>query len=152
MSGISVSLPQAMQTMHLFIHLFTASIFLWSCKSAFLPSPAILLQSCFTNSPTQNILSSVKAEQNRESTYLFNLLLMFVPRLYSLPWRSHLESSKKSLQCREKSVVCKVLLCWGCPNEQEVCRTGSCYSPSSLPEGFTWNEQPCKRLWKAQTM
>lgn len=69
----------------------------FSCRAV---SPAFLL-------PTSFLLW--KQSKTKKCTYLFDLLLMFVPRLYSVPWRSHLESAKNSLQCREKSMVCKVL-------------------------------------------
>lgn len=115
------------------------------------PSFLLLPFSCRAASPTFLLPTSFypwKQSKPEQCTHLFHLLLMFVPGLYSLPWRSHLESSKKSLKCREKSVICNVLLVLNCPNEQEVCRTGSSHSSPSLPEGFTWNEQPGERLWK----
>lgn len=102
-------------------------------------SPAFLL-------PTSFLLW--KQSKTEKCTYLFNLLLMFVPRCYSLPRRRHLESSKKSLQCREKSVVCKVLPVLRLPQWAGGVQNWFQLFPPSLSGGFTWNEQPGKRFWK----
>ena len=96
-SLLSVSLQQAMQTIQLFIHLFAASVFLWSYTSAFLPAPLHhSLTEPFHQLSCSNILSSVKAVRSRETHVpsVFNLLPLSVPRFYSLPRRntSHLEA------------------------------------------------------------
>lgn len=156
-SVISISLQQAMQTMQLFIHLFTASVFLWSCTSAFLPAPCRSLAELFHQLFHPNTLSSVKAAQNRgmHIPSVFKLFLLSVPRFYSLPWRntSHPESSKKPFPMqREESGLQP--LCWGFPKEQKCRRCAELAPavPPSFPGGFSWRKQPGKRLWKGQAV
>lgn len=86
--------------------------------------------------PPPNIL---KAAQNRETLIasVFNLLLLSVPRFYSLPRRntSLPGSSKKPFQCREERVLCRGLPMLRLPRQaavQKLCGTGSSYLPPLL--------------------
>lgn len=137
-SLISISLQQAMQTMQLFIHLFTASVFLRSCTSAFLPAlslpfshralpPTFLL-------PTSFLLW--KQRKTEKCTYCqcltcyYCLCLDFTAYLGERQATWKVPRSLSNAERREWSA--EVSLCWGCPDKQQ-CRRCAELAPATPP-------------------
>lgn len=78
----------------------------------------------------------------------FEPLLLSVPPLCSLPWRntSCLETSQKHFQHRDKRVVCRGLLYWGCPvRKQQHRNVQNCIQ---LPPFLSWRLLLKKADWK----
>lgn len=132
-------------SLHSSVHSFNFPLILQiSLPSSSCLSPAELLHH-LSYSQHPSVCES-RAKQSNACTCLtcYCLCLDFTAYPGEATW-----NAPRSLFSAERKVwYATSSLCWGCPNEEEVCRTGSNYSSPSLPEGFTWNEQPCKRLWK----
>lgn len=93
-----------------------------------------------------------KQSKTEKCTYLFNLLLMFMPRLYCLPWRSHLENSKNLFSAERKAWSAKSSLCWGSPMSRRCAELVPAIPPLSCQEVSPEMSSLVKDSEKDQTM